>query len=197
LLHYDFRLELDGVLKSWAVSNGPSLDPAQKRLAVRTADCPLKTDFLRGSIPEATHGPRGRKPYGISGAGARTATPREGLRIGLLKFDLQGGRLKGGFALLRLAKAAREKTRELGWLVKEGDAYAEPLKDGAQQPQSSLSMARNSAFHVDKAIGSRDEPEARLPRFVPPQLATLVAAPPAGDDWLHEIKYDGLSRDRR
>jgi bifunctional non-homologous end joining protein LigD len=189
LLHYDFRLELDGVLKSWAVSNGPSLDPAQKRLAVRTADCPLKTDFLRGSIPEAHTGPAAETLWDI-GHWSPRGDPREGLRTGLLKFDLQGDRLKGGFALLRLAKAAREK-RENWLLVKEGDAYAEPLKDGAQKPQSSPSMARNSAFHADKAVGSRGEPEARLPRFVPPQLATLVAAPPAGDDWLHEIKYDG------
>src|SRR5580704_4492916 len=125
-LHYDFRLELDGVLKSWAVSNGPSLDPAQKRLAVRTADRPLKTDFLRGSIPEAH---TGTETLWDIGRWSPRGDPREGLRTGLLKFDLQGERLKGGFALLRLAKAAREK-RENWLLVKEGDAYAEPLKNG-------------------------------------------------------------------
>jgi bifunctional non-homologous end joining protein LigD len=191
--HYDFRLELDGVLKSWAVSHGPSLDPLQKRLAVRTEDHPVKAAGFQGSIPKPQIATDGDGLWDI-GHWRPRGDPREGLRTGILKFDLDGERLKGGFALLRLAKAAREK-RENWLLVKEGDAYAEASKDGAQQPRSSLSMARNlsqiSAPHADKAVSSRGEPEARLPRFVAPQLATLVASPPEGDDWLHEIKYDG------
>ena len=155
--------ELDGVLKSWAVSHGPSLDPAQKRLAVRTADYPLKTDFLRGSIPRPTAGPAAETLWDI-GHWSPRGDPREGLRNGLLKFDLHGERLKGGFALLRLAKAAREK-RENWLLVKEGDAYAERSKDGAQQIRIWPLHGAQQRFHADKAVGSRGEPARATATF--------------------------------
>ena len=123
-LHYDLRLELDGVMKSWAVMRGPSLDPADRRLAVRTEDHSL-ADFENAS-PRGEHGgaavmlwDRGRwQPRG---------DPREDLDKGVLKFDLEGERLKGGFALVRLGKKARE-SRENWILIKERDAHAE--RDG-------------------------------------------------------------------
>ena len=190
-LHYDFRLELDGVLKSWAVSHGPSLDPSQKRLAVRTEDHPVTAAGFQGSIPKPQVATDGDGLWDI-GHWRPRGDPREGLRKGLLTFDLDGERLKGGFALLRLAKAAREK-RENWLLVKEGDAYAEVSKPGAHESQSGISMARNPP-QISRA-GPQEAATAcgdgRPPRFVAPQLATLVASPPEGDDWLHEIKYDG------
>ena len=190
-LHYDLRLELDGVLKSWAVSLGPSLDPAARRLAVRTADHPIKAADFQGSIPKSQVGLDGDGLWDI-GRWRPRGDPREGLKKGLLKFDLDGERLKGGFALLRLAKAAREK-RENWLLVKEGDAYAERSKDGAEQIRSGLSMVRNrtQTTVADAVLGARGEAQERPPRFVAPQLATLVASPPEGEEWLHEIKYDG------
>ena len=123
-LHYDLRLELDGVMKSWAVMRGPSLDPADRRLAVRTEDHSL-SDF-ENARPRGEHGgaavmlwDRGRwQPRG---------DPREDLDKGVLKFDLEGERLKGGFALVRLGKKARE-SRENWILIKERDAHAE--RDG-------------------------------------------------------------------
>jgi bifunctional non-homologous end joining protein LigD len=190
LSHFDLRLELDGVLKSWAVSQGPSLDPEQKRLAVRTQDHVMQSTGLEGSIPKPQVSLDG---HGLWDAGhwRPRGDPRDGLRRGLLRFDLDGTRLKGGFALLRLAKTAREK-RENWLLVKEGDAYARRSKDGAEQPRSGLSMARTPAqLSADRALGPHGDAETRLPRFVAPQLATLVASPPKGDEWLHEIKYDG------
>jgi bifunctional non-homologous end joining protein LigD len=189
-LHYDLRLELDGVLKSWAVSRGPSLNPEEKRLAVRTEDKPITSQGLRHSIPKPQVGPDGDGLWDI-GYWRPRHDPREGLRKGLLKFDLDGVRLKGGFALLRLAKAAREK-RENWLLVKEGDAYAEHSVNGAEHPQSGLSMMRKPThIPADKALAAGDGAALRMPRFVAPQLATLVASPPEGEEWLHEIKYDG------
>jgi len=189
--HFDLRLELDGVLKSWAVSRGPSLDPKEKRLAVRTEDHPINSAGLQGSIPKPQVGPDGDRLWDMGHWHPR-GDPHEALKKGLLKFELDGERLKGGFALLRLAKAAREK-RENWLLVKEGDAYAERSKDGAEHPQSGLSMMRKPTqiSIADKALGAHGDAAERLPRFVAPQLATLVASPPEGDAWLHEIKYDG------
>jgi bifunctional non-homologous end joining protein LigD len=190
-LHYDLRLELDGVLKSWAVSHGPSLNPEEKRLAVRTDDTPITSQGLRGSIPKPQVGTDGDALWDI-GYWRPRHDPREGLRKGLLRFDLDGARLKGGFALLRLAKAAREK-RENWLLVKEGDAYAERAPNGAELPRSGLSMVRKPThIPADKALAAGDDGAAlRMPRFIAPQLATLVASPPEGEEWVHEIKYDG------
>src|SRR3990172_1532172 len=96
-LHFDFRLELDGVLKSWAVTRGPSLDPADKRLAVRTEDHPVEYQSFEGTIPKGEYG-GGTVMLWDRGRWQARGAPREGLERGILKFDLDGERLKGGFA---------------------------------------------------------------------------------------------------
>ncbi|HAQ36337.1 MAG TPA: ATP-dependent DNA ligase, partial [Alphaproteobacteria bacterium] len=119
-LHYDFRLELDGVLKSWAVTKGPSLTPSDKRLAVRTEDHPVEYADFEGVIP---------KGYGAGtvmlwdrGEWEPTEDPEEGLKKGALKFRLKGERLKGGFALIRMRNKGEK--RENWLLVKESDDEA-------------------------------------------------------------------------
>lgn len=130
-LHFDFRLELDGVLKSWAVMRGPSLDPADKRLAVRTADHRLgdadgERD-LTGASPEGGEG-----PWDV-GTWSPRGDPHADLDKGLLAFELEGSRLKGGFALVRLGRKAREN-----WLlIKERDAYARENDEEADRWLSS------------------------------------------------------------
>src|SRR5262245_21992217 len=100
-LHYDFRLELDGVLKSWAVTRGPSLDPAEKRLAVRAEDHPLDYGEFEGIIPEGEYG-GGTVMLWDRGIWTPEGDPHEGLRKGKLSFTLDGKRLKGGFTLVRM-----------------------------------------------------------------------------------------------
>src|SRR3990167_10379806 len=100
-LHFDFRLELDGVLKSWAVTRGPSLDPAEKRLAVRTEDHPVEYGSFEGTIPKGQYG-GGTVMLWDEGHWRPRGDAHEGLKRGLLKFDLAGERLEGGFALVRL-----------------------------------------------------------------------------------------------
>jgi len=192
-LHYDFHLELDGVLKSWAVTRGPSLDPGERRLAVRTEEHPITSTDVAGSIPKRQYGVDTQMLWDI-GQWRPRGDPHEGLKNGILKFDLDGERLKGGFVLMRLARAAREK-RENWLLIKESDAYAERSRERPQYWPTSLSVARNlsqSPGARPEAASSRTgEARSQPPRFVAPQLATLVATPPGGDEWLHEIKYDG------
>ncbi len=129
-LHFDFRLELDGVLKSWAVTRGPSLDPADKRLAVRTEDHPVEYQSFEGTIPKGEYG-GGTVMLWDRGRWQPRGDPRQGLEHGVLKFDLDGERLKGGFALVRLGSKARE-TRENWLLIKERDAHAERNRDAVE-----------------------------------------------------------------
>lgn len=200
-LHYDFRLELDGVLKSWAVTRGPSLNPGDKRLAVRTEDHPLQYGAFEGVIP---------KGYGAGtvmlwdqGTWRPKGDPHEGLRTGTLKFVLYGERLNGGFALIRMRKKGGK--RENWLLVKERDEEADEKRDPTKRWTKSVASGRSLeaiAEHV-KTLGrngkvgdtksrvSRRKSGRKKLQFVPPQLPTLRDAPPNGRDWLHEVKFDG------
>ena len=119
-LHYDFRLELDGVLKSWAVTRGPSLVPAEKRLAVQVEDHPLDYGDFEGTIPKGEYG-GGEVIVWDAGRWKPKGDPEEGLRKGHLKFDLKGRKLKGGWHLVRMAARRREK-RDDWLLIKGADA---------------------------------------------------------------------------
>lgn len=197
-LHYDLRLEYGGVLLSWAVTRAPSLNPADKRLAVRTEDHPIAYGDFEGVIPAGEYG-AGTVMLWDRGSWDPLGDPDEGLGRGVLKFRLQGERLKGRWALVRLKdRRGRKSGRENWLLVKERDEEAR--RDGddlVRRAQTSVASGCTMAqiakarrvwtrAHGDSA--SQAEPP---PAFVLPQLATLVEAPPAGEEWLHEIKFDG------
>lgn len=120
-LHYDFRLELDGTLKSWAVPKGPSLDPADKRLAVHVEDHPLAYGSFEGEIPEHQYG-AGTVLLWDKGNWIPDGDPVEGYRQGRLKFHLQGNKLSGGWTLVRMGPPGDKKENWL--LIKERDAQA-------------------------------------------------------------------------
>jgi bifunctional non-homologous end joining protein LigD len=121
--HYDFRLEHDGVLKSWAVTKGPSLDPAEKRLAVRTEDHPLEYGGFEGVIPQGEYG-AGPVMIWDKGTWEPIGDPDEGLAKGSLKFRLHGDRLKGDYALVRM-QPRKGGARENWLLIKRRDDYAQ------------------------------------------------------------------------
>jgi bifunctional non-homologous end joining protein LigD len=190
-LHYDFRLELDGVLKSWAVTRGPSLNPHDKRLAVRVEDHPLDYGGFEGVIPKGQYG-GGTVMVWDTGRWEPVGPADEGLAKGVLKFRLDGRKLKGAWALVQMKRDPKN------WLlIKEQDGEARPGADLlAEQPLSVRSgrsleqIAAESAGGVPVAEIKGAKP-APMPECVEPQLCTLVAAAPEGGDWLHEIKYDG------
>ncbi|MFC3228559.1 DNA ligase D [Marinibaculum pumilum] len=211
-LHYDFRLELDGVLKSWAVTRGPSLDPKEKRLAVRTEDHPLAYGDFEGVIPEGEYG-GGTVMLWDRGTWESKEDPAEGLKKGKLSFHLHGERLTGDWALVRMRGKKKEK-RENWLLVKERDDAADAsgglLKRHTDSVASGRTMAqiakggavlgaaeersakrRGKAASAAKSSASTGARGKARPTFVAPQLATLVDAAPQGGDWLHEIKWDG------
>jgi bifunctional non-homologous end joining protein LigD len=182
--HFDLRLELDGVLKSWAVTRGPSLDPRETRLSIRTEDHPLDYGGFEGTIPKGEYG-GGEVMLWDRGSWTPQGDARRGIESGHFKFTLAGERLKGGFALTRLPR--RGKERQESWLlVKEKDRFADPARDPIREWTKSIATGRGF-----EEIAEGVEDEAQPPRFRGPQLATLRAAPPSGRDWLHEIKFDG------
>jgi len=206
-LHYDFRLELDGVLKSWAVTKGPSLNPAERRLAVRTEDHPLDYGTFEGTIPKGEYG-GGTVMLWDRGTWEPVSDPHEGLEEGKLKFRLHGERLHGGYMLVRMPPRGRE-TRENWLLIKERDEAADDADPLLEQFVTSVTTGRsmeeiatgNSAvWHSNREPKPASPPSTArrrrakglaLPEFRPVQLASAADAPPAGEDWVHELKYDG------
>lgn len=185
-LHWDFRLEVDGVLKSWAVPKGPSLDPAEKRLAVATEDHPLAYATFEGVIPAGEYG-GGNVLLWDRGVWTCQGDPREGLERGRLDFELAGEKLRGGWRLVRL----QGRGKQVSWLLmKRRDAQARSGDEAEIVQHATRSVATGRSIEqVDRAPA--DAADVALLEIVEPQLATLVDAPPIGEAWLHEFKYDG------
>jgi DNA ligase D len=196
--HYDLRLELGGVLKSWAVPKGPSLDPEVKRLAVETEDHPLEYIDFEGVIPKGEYG-GGPMIVWDAGTWAPMDDPEKALADGAFKFRLAGEKLGGGWMLARL-KPKDGETKKNWLLFKERDQSADPDTDIlAERPESVKSGRRIEELVEDpkrraappKAGRLRDAVKAPFPAEWKPQLATAADDPPKGDNWLHEIKFDG------
>lgn len=216
--HYDFRLELDGVLKSWAVPKGPSFDPAVKRLAVEVEDHPISYAGFEGDIPEGHYG-AGHVDVYDTGMWEAENGARAGLAQGELKFTLHGDVLRGSWVLVRTRKIGKQQQ----WLlIKHDDAYAgkheaddyldaktdRPLpktrrhlrKPPAASTGAKKTVPRKATAKKTAAKRSARERAASPARSTKekinndpfaPELCIVRDAPPAGDDWLHEIKWDG------
>lgn len=213
-LHYDLRLELDGTLKSWAVTRGPTLVAGERRLAVRTEDHPLDYLAFEGNIPKGEYG-GGTMIVWDRGTWAPEGDPHYGLNKGHLAFTLDGGRLQGKWHLVRMRPKPGEKA-EPWLLIKSEDAFArkpgdpeiteeettsrlsgrtseEVAEEGALRKdhaaRANARQARKAALpDVGKIRGARKK---LLPVFVAPCLAVPCERPPSGAKWVHEIKYDG------
>jgi bifunctional non-homologous end joining protein LigD len=200
-LHYDFRLELDGTMKSWAVPKGPSFDPSVKRMAVQVEDHPLAYADFEGTIPTKQYG-AGKVIVWDAGTWLPLEDPQQGVRNGNLKFELHGHKLHGRWVLVRM-KGKGEK--QAAWLlIKEKDSYARASAAYSvvdELPASVKSLGPSSrggaaAGDGHRSAADQDLPAGAVPSALPhtlaPQLATLVAGPPPyATEWLYEIKFDG------
>ncbi|WP_226739729.1 DNA ligase D [Microvirga lenta] len=213
-LHFDLRLELDGVLKSWAVTRGPSLVPGEKRLSIHTEDHPLEYLTFEGVIPAGQYG-GGTMIVWDEGRWLPEGDPHKAYAEGRLTFTLEGRRLKGRWHLVRTRPKPRE-TKEQWLLLKSEDEHArapgapEIVEEEAASIRSGRTieeLAREGELRIDhrnRIEVEASRPDARrktakiagarkaiLPPFVEPSLAKLVASAPTGPHWLHEIKFDG------
>jgi bifunctional non-homologous end joining protein LigD len=197
-LHYDLRLEMGGVLKSWAVPEGPCLDPKVRRFAKLVEDHPVEYGGFEGRIPDGAYG-AGSVIVWDRGTYVTLKDPEQGLADGEIKFRLAGEKLSGGWTLVRL------KDDPTNWLlIKERDPAARPLAEYdvlVEAPDSVLSgrsvddeppppaprraPRRKTAGRIPGAVA------APMPAKWRPQLATPADAAPRGKGWIHEIKYDG------
>ena len=227
-LHYDFRLELDGVLKSWAVPKGPSLDPRVKRLAVQVEDHPVAYRDFEGVIPQGEYG-GGTVMLWDQGEWEPIGDPQKGLKSGKLKFQIRGEKLQGHWTLVRTHSAGGRDDSRQWLLIKENDDQARPESEGDILVEKPLSITSGRdleeiASDQDRVWSSKassrtgaktpDHPANRertnqaskplsvkslsevglkqaMPVKVEVQLATLTEAAPQGEQWLHEIKFDG------
>ena len=204
-LHYDLRLEMGGVLLSWAVPRGPSLDPKVKRMAVFVEDHPVSYTEFEGNIPKGQYG-GGAMMIWDRGTWVPMGDPLVGLENGEIKFRLAGEKLKGGWTLVRLKPKPGEKAD--GWLlIKERDIFVQPAAEGdiTEDAPDSVATGRSIEQIADaarpktqrrrkKKVSAASIAGAKpgdMPDVPKPQLATLTATPPDGGDWLHEIKFDG------
>jgi bifunctional non-homologous end joining protein LigD len=190
-LHYDFRLELDGVLKSWAVPKGPSLDPKVRRLAMMVEDHPYEYRKFEGTIPDGNYGAGNviiwdRGWYELDRqAESWPASLQEGLGKGELKFILHGQKLKGSFALIKTARMGSN-----AWLlIKHRDEHATD-EDITKQDKSVVSgRPVDAEYTADEDL--LKAPKVKMPRALKPMLATLTDEPFDDPQWIYEIKWDG------
>lgn len=202
-LHYDFRLECDGVLKSWAVPNGPSLDPAQKRLAVPTEDHPFDYASFEGVIPPKQYGagevivwdcgvysPDDKQAFWYHDRAEAERRVREGIDKGKLSFTLRGEKLKGSFALVRTSD-------QKSWLlIKHKDRFI-ATADVAEKNRSVLSgitVEDLTSVPAHRIAAERLAPNGRaeaLPKTLSPMHAETADAPFNHVDWMWEPKLDG------
>lgn len=205
-LHYDFRLELDGVLLSWAVPKGPSMNPADKRLAMQTEDHPISYASFEGVIPKGHYGAGDvivwdRGVYG-SPESADAAEARKKIKSGYMKGEIKivlfGEKLKGGFALVKIK--ARGGGKDNAWLlIKENDEYAaraditaraESVISGSVLPRDTVG-GRKATRASKKTHPKLKGAQGAMPTGIKPMLATLVDEPFDRDDWYFEVKWDG------
>jgi bifunctional non-homologous end joining protein LigD len=204
-LHWDFRLELDGVLKSWAVPKGPSLDPDEKRLAMRTEDHPLDYGGFEGTIPKGEYG-GGTVMLWDQGRWIPEPSkdPSKTIEEGHLHFTLDGERMKGEWVMFRLKPRPGEKAEP--WMLKKvTDDYADP-QDGDVLVDNCVTSVTTGRTMAEIAAGEdvwrsnrggqkggrgKRKASKAPPPFEEPQLATLLDEVPPGPGWIHEYKYDG------
>jgi bifunctional non-homologous end joining protein LigD len=193
-LHYDLRLEHDGVLMSWAVPKGPSLDTKQRRLAVHVEDHPVEYGRFEGVIPEGEYG-AGTVMVWDRGTWRPHDDVDEALDSGKLVFDLEGEKLVGRFALIHTG-ARKGGSDERQWLlIKERDEYVRPADEYDVTAAQTLSTATGRTMEQIAAGLPADLPRqarpAELESQPAPQLASNADRAPAGNGWVHEIKHDG------
>jgi bifunctional non-homologous end joining protein LigD len=190
-LHFDLRLEEGGVMKSWAVPKGPSLDPAVKRLAMQVEDHPMDYNAFEGTIPKGEYGggtvmiwDRGTYTADDAGPDGDEAAVRAGLAAGKLAFTLHGKRLHGSFALVRTKSGTDAKPQWL--LIKHRDKYADPGNDPVATVRTSAVTGRTME-QIAEAGSPRQKAAA-----IQPMLATVGSRLPTGAGWTFEPKYDGV-----
>ena len=207
-LHYDVRLEIGGVLVSWAVPKGPTLDPGERRLAMRTEDHPIEYLDFEGVIPERQYGAGDVIvwDWGHFEPEAETPDPAAALDDGEIKFVMYGERLRGRFVIVRTGGqgSRRDADREQWLLIHKRDAFAVDGWNAEDHPASVRSGRTND--EVRDGVAPRfDAPppapageidlsaavEASMPDFIPPMRATLATNPFNDPDWLFEVKWDG------
>jgi bifunctional non-homologous end joining protein LigD len=220
-LHYDFRLGLHGVLKSWAVTKGPSYVPGDKRLAVQVEDHPMEYGGFEGTIPKGQYG-GGTVMLWDEGTWEPVGDPDQGLTKGNLKFILHGKKLHGKWVLVRMGGKAANEAKPNWLLIKEHDEYEQTADDEPiteKEPNSVLTQRDIEAIARDEDhVWQSNRPETSsgnkssaakparsapfsppdlpgkkeaLPAFIPPQLASEAPEPPVGTHWVHELKLDG------
>ena len=210
-LHYDFRLELEGTMKSWAVPKGPSFDSNDKRMAVHVEDHPVSYNRFEGEIPSGQYG-AGKVIIWDKGTWLPLEDPHKGYRDGKLKFELRGFKLKGHWTLVRMRKEENKK-QEPWLLIKEKDEYVRSSREYSvvdEMPDSVAELDLPEPSKVPATLGSGslksrsisrkgtktslpdNARKADLPRTLAPELATLVDEPPLDpEEWIYEIKFDG------
>ena len=200
--HFDLRLEMDGVMVSWAVTRGPSTNPADKRLAVKVEDHPVSYNDFEGTIPKGQYGGGTVMIWDRGTWESLDDDPKVALRAGKMKVEFHGERMKGAYALVRMRGRASE-SRENWLLIKERDDFATASSDLPGEFQTSVVTGRSRdeiaggepTKPLKKAVPNikieKHSAKQALAAFVKPMLCKLVDAPPEGANWAHEEKYDG------
>lgn len=198
-LHYDFRLELDGVLLSWTIPKGPSFDPSEKRIAIHVEDHPVEYAAFEGTIPPKQYG-AGSVIVWDNGTWEPIGEPHDGMTAGKLGFRLHGQKLAGRWELVRISKPGDASDQWI--LFKKRDEWARPLAEFdviTAFPDSVVAHPLGPLEPLGAVKGQTAGSESDLSGAVPaqtparlsPQLATPTSTLPTGEGWIIETKFDG------